>query len=104
MIDLAKINEELSERGYTYLSGLPADMNLVSTFSALGPLVRQYSGEFVRDIRPLPGVQPSQVSAYNRSELTPHTEWYEFTDTPPRLVGLFLRSLGRRSRRRNNVG
>ncbi len=87
--DPASVRERLDAHGYVYLTGLPGGFDYPGGLSRLGPLVPQYGGDLVRDVRPDPAVPDTMVSSANMGGLTPHTEWYEFPGLPPRYVALW---------------
>ena len=87
-MDVERVRSDLAEKGYSYLPDLPPTADFLGECRRLGRPMAQYGGELVRDIKVDPRVSRDQVSAYNTSELTPHTEWYEFPDLPPRFVAL----------------
>ena len=88
-LDVPKINIELASQGYSYIDNLPDGLDYAAELARIGPLIRQYAGELVRDIKPDPAFSDDITSPYNTSEVTPHTEWYEFSDLPPRYVALW---------------
>jgi alpha-ketoglutarate-dependent taurine dioxygenase len=86
---LPRIREELAEKGYSYVDDLSDGLDYAAELTRIGPLIPQYAGELVRDIKPDPAFRDDITSPYNTSEVTPHTEWYEFSDLPPRYVALW---------------
>lgn len=88
-LDIQGLLIKLSAEGYAYINDLPIDFDYEGQLSRLGPLVSQYNGEIVRDIRPDPGISDEVITPYNTSELVPHTEWYEFSGIPPRYLALW---------------
>ncbi len=88
-MDVEKVREGLEEDGYVYLAAPDGEVDHAAEAARLGPLLPQYSGELVRDIRPLPDFEHVGISPYGRTELAPHTEWYEFPELPPRFVALW---------------
>jgi hypothetical protein len=86
--DLYTIRTSLTLAGYAYVCGLPDDFDYPLELARLGPLVHQYGGALVRDVKPDPSISNTVVSSANMAELTPHTEWYEFAGPPPRYVAL----------------
>ncbi len=87
--DLDSIRGKLASAGYAYVRGLPEGFDYPGELARLGPLVPQYGGTLVRDVKPDPAVSNTVVSSANMAELTPHTEWYEFPGLPPRYVALW---------------
>jgi alpha-ketoglutarate-dependent taurine dioxygenase len=87
--DLDTIRGNLASPGYAHVAGLPEDLDYPAELARLGPLVPQYGGVLVRDVKPDPQVSNTVVSSANMAELTPHTEWYEFPGPPPRYVALW---------------
>jgi len=87
--DLPNTQDRLSKDGYAYLNGIPDGFDYPKELARIGPLLPQYAGELVRDVKPDPTVDDGVISAYGISELTPHTEWYEFSSLPPRYVALW---------------
>lgn len=87
--DLDTVRLHLALTGYAYVSGLTQGFDHASALAALGPLVPQYGGVLVRDVKPDPAISNNIASASNMAELTPHTEWYEFPGLPPRYVALW---------------
>jgi hypothetical protein len=88
-VDLSEVARQIAVDGYVYIEGWRADMDYGGDLAALGPLIPQYAGEIVRDVKVDPRVSGSTISPYNTSELTPHTEWFEFPGLPPRYVALW---------------
>lgn len=86
--DLDTIRSTLASAGYAFVRGLPESFEYPAELAGLGPLVPQYGGALVRDVKPDPAVSNAVVSSANMAELTPHTEWYEFPGLPPRYVAL----------------
>lgn len=89
ILDDAKLTERLVKHGYCYVAPTGVRMEFPDVVKELGPLIPQYAGELVRDIRPDPAFSNATPSAYNTAELTPHTEWYESPGLPPRYVALW---------------
>lgn len=87
--DLDIIRGKLASTGYAYVGGLVGDFDYTGVLARLGPLVPQYGGARVRDVKPDPAVSNKVVSSANMAELTPHTEWYEFPGLSPRYVALW---------------
>src|SRR6266545_115474 len=87
--DVDSIRGTLASAGYAYMRGLPEDFDYPAELTRLGPLVPQYGGALVRDVKPDPEVSDTVVSSANMAELTPHTEWYEFPGLSPRYVALW---------------
>jgi hypothetical protein len=87
--DAENVRADLVKHGYSHVTGLPPDFDLVSAMSAIGRPIPQYDGALIRHIRPEPGMSDDVYSATNTRELTPHTEWYEFPGIPPRHVALW---------------
>ncbi len=87
--DLDTIRGELASAGYAHVRGLPESFDHPDELARLGPLVPQYGGALVRDVKPDPAVSNTIVSSANMAELTPHTEWHEFPGPPPRYVALW---------------
>jgi len=87
--DVDSIRGTLASAGYAYVRGLPEDFDHPAELTRLGPLVPQYGGALVRDVKPDPEVSDTVVSSANMAELTPHTEWYEFPGLSPRYVALW---------------
>jgi hypothetical protein len=85
---LADIRQALTEHGHAHITGLPDTFDYPAALTAFGPLIPQYSGELVRDIRPQPEFD-GMISALNTGKVWPHTEWYEFPDLPPRYLALW---------------
>jgi alpha-ketoglutarate-dependent taurine dioxygenase len=88
VLEEAELKDSLSKQGYCYLTNLPDNFDFAAQMRTFGPLLKQYAGEIVRDISVDPSIPDDVVTPYNRSELTPHTEWYEFSAVPPRYVAL----------------
>src|SRR5262245_54403600 len=88
-LDLASVRRALDRDGYCRVDGLPGDFDHVAQLGRLGPLVPQYDGELVRDVRPAAGIGADVVAANGTTELYPHTEWYEFPGVPPRYIALW---------------
>jgi alpha-ketoglutarate-dependent taurine dioxygenase len=88
-LDVEAIRDQLRCVGYAYLPALAADFDYLNALHQLGPLLPQYDGQLVRDIKPDPSISNEIRSALNMAELTPHTEWYEFPNLPPRYVALW---------------
>jgi alpha-ketoglutarate-dependent taurine dioxygenase len=86
---IQQIEVNIEQLGYTRIRGLSDSFDHVSELSRLGSPIPQYDGEYVRDIRPDPNLQPGVYSALSTDELNPHTEWYEFPGAPPRFVALW---------------
>ncbi len=54
--DLDTIRGKLTSPGYAYVGGLPEDFDYPGELASLGPLVPQYGGALVRDVKPDPDV------------------------------------------------
>jgi alpha-ketoglutarate-dependent taurine dioxygenase len=87
--DFNTIRISITLAGYAYVAGLPEDFDYPTELRRFGPLVPQYGGALVRDVKPNPAISDTVVSSANMAELTPHTEWYEFPGPPPRYVALW---------------
>lgn len=86
--DTATLRRDLAGSGFAYLEP-SAPVDFESELETLGPLLPQYNGMTVRDIKPDPSVSDDHYSPVNSAALTPHTEWYEFPGLPPRYVALW---------------
>ncbi|QQQ75755.1 TauD/TfdA family dioxygenase [Saccharothrix sp. 6-C] len=85
-----RISESLKERGYAHVvPPSDRDVDYAAEVGRLGPLLPQYAGELVRDIKPSSEFDDEQFTPYNTKELRPHTEWYEFPELPPRYVAIW---------------
>ena len=80
--------ELMSEHGYVLLCNVPDGFDYVGFCRSLGAFIPNYSGAVVGDVRPEPGMD-DVYHAGNTRNLTPHTEGYDFTITPPRYVALW---------------
>ncbi|WP_033429409.1 TauD/TfdA dioxygenase family protein [Saccharothrix syringae] len=87
-IDEDAVRSDLRAHGYSYVDDVGESFDLRTGFGFLGEPVPQYLGEYVRDVRPDPAISDDVITPYNRSEVLPHTEWFEFPDVPPRYVVL----------------
>ncbi|WP_051764913.1 TauD/TfdA family dioxygenase [Saccharothrix syringae] len=89
LLDTDLVRTSLRDRGYAYVPPPDHDVDYPAEVARLGPLLPQYAGELVRDIRPSLAFEDEEVTPYNTGELRPHTEWYEFPGLPPRYVALW---------------
>src|SRR5262249_40878100 len=87
--DVDTIQGQLASPASALVGGLPESFDYPGEWARFGPLVPQYGGALVRDVKPDPAVSNTVVSSANMAELTPHTEWYEFPGLPPRYVALW---------------
>lgn len=87
-IDLLPIKDKISDEGYAYIPAPPQGLDYPTALAPLGPMMPQYDGGEVRDIRPHPAIPDDVISANGTTALRPHTEWYEFPGLPPRYVVL----------------
>lgn len=85
-LDARQVMADLSSRGFSYVAAIPEGFDHLSWLRRLGPPMPQYGGELVRDVRP---DTDADTGAYSTAALPPHTEWYEFSDLPPRYVALW---------------
>lgn len=86
---VAEIQRGLSQDGYVYLTGIGNGFDYPQELAKLGTPMPQYHGDLICEIRPDPRIDPKAYSALSMSPLKPHTEWYEFQETPPRLLALW---------------
>lgn len=86
--DQKAIEQLLDQHGYVYLESPANDFDYVAFLQRLGPLYPQYGGEIVCSIKPDPQYD-GMYSSLNTKELTPHTEYAEFTGLPPRYIALW---------------
>jgi alpha-ketoglutarate-dependent taurine dioxygenase len=80
--------ELMAEHGYVLMRNVPGTFDPVSFCRKLGSFVPNYSGAFIGDVRPEPGMD-DVYHAGNTRALTPHTEGYDFTTIPPRYIALW---------------
>ncbi|MEU5403829.1 TauD/TfdA family dioxygenase [Streptomyces sp. NPDC005963] len=88
-IALKQILGSLEQHGYRHIEHVPDSFDYISALSAIGPLMTQYQGDLIREVQPNPAVPDDANSAASTSAATPHTEFYEFPDIPPRYVALW---------------
>ncbi|WP_158641330.1 TauD/TfdA family dioxygenase [Amycolatopsis eburnea] len=87
--DLDALRVLLNSVGFAHICHLSKEFDYLSELARLGPLVGQFDGAVVRDVRPDPAVGNSTYSPSNTRELLAHTEWFEFPGLPPRFVALW---------------
>jgi alpha-ketoglutarate-dependent taurine dioxygenase len=70
------------------MDDVPDGFEHVKFFQGFGALMRQYHGEFVWSVKPEERFE-NMYHSLNTKPLMPHTECYEFPNTPPRYLGLW---------------
>jgi alpha-ketoglutarate-dependent taurine dioxygenase len=78
----------LNEHGYVYLDQVPSSFDHVAFCAQFGPLMPQYNGDLVFSIK-----ADDRYDHLNHSlttnALLPHTDGYEYEETPPRYLALW---------------
>jgi alpha-ketoglutarate-dependent taurine dioxygenase len=87
-LDLDDFGRRLAEAGIAYLTDVPDGFDHGEFLQNFGPLMPQYDGELIWSIRADPKFDDVYHSL-NTKELFPHTECYEFEDTPPKYLSLW---------------
>lgn len=88
-LDPGGLATDLAEYGSVYVDDIPEGFDHAAFLSGLlGPLLPQYDGQKVWSIKAEPGFDDVYHSL-NTKRLTPHTECYEWQDTPPKYLALW---------------
>ncbi|MCU0681143.1 MAG: TauD/TfdA family dioxygenase [Polyangiaceae bacterium] len=86
--NLGPMRASLRERGFAFVTGLPAGFDHLSFLRAFGHPQPQYGGARTMAITPKAGGEDLYHSL-STQELYPHTEAYEFEGPPPRYLALW---------------
>lgn len=87
-LEIDDFERRLRSAGFVFLTGVPERFDHVAFLTTFGPLMPQYDGELIWSIRADPKFDDVYHSL-NTKELFPHTECYEFEDTPPKYLALW---------------
>lgn len=91
--NLMSVSAELESNGFFKLGNVDSEEAFLSIAKNLGTLVPQYDGALVWSIKAKEKAARSYHSL-STGELLPHTECYEFAQTPPKYLALWCKDPG----------